>query len=227
MLITGARKGIGRFLVGHYLEQGYRVLGCSRSEFENPPVGYEHYLADVADEAAIRKTMTAIRKKYGRLDVLINNAGIAAMNHVLLTPMATIRKILETNTVGVFLVCREATKLMIRNKWGRIVNFSTVAVPLKLDGEAAYVASKAAVEALTQVLSRELADKGITVNAIGPTPIDTDLILSVPKNKIDKLVHRQAIRRLGTPDDVANVIDFFIRDESSFVTGQTVYLGGV
>ena len=112
-------------------------------------------------------------------------------------------------------------------RYGRIVNFTTVAVPLKLAGEAIYAASKAAVESLTQILAREFAEFGITVNAVGPVPIATDLIAGVPKSKIDQLVSRQAIPRLGTEDDVINVVDFFLRKESELVTGQTVFLGGV
>jgi 3-oxoacyl-[acyl-carrier protein] reductase len=139
----------------------------------------------------------------------------------------TVRRLLDTNVTGSFLFAREAAKLMKTRSFGRIVNLSTVAVPLKLEGEAAYVASKAAVVALTQVLARELASFGVTVNAVGPTPIDTDLIRAVPREKIDRLVERQAVRRLGTPEDVANVVDFFLRPESGFVTGQVVYLGGV
>ena len=102
-----------------------------------------------------------------------------------------------------------------------------MAVPLKLEGEAAYAASKAAVQSLTEVMARELASLGITVNAVGPTPIQTDLIKDVPSDKIESLVERQAIARLGTVEDVANVVDFFLRPESDFVTGQIVFLGGV
>jgi 3-oxoacyl-[acyl-carrier protein] reductase len=181
----------------------------------------------VADEAAVCDMMAAVRKEFGRLDALVNNAGIASMNHVLLTPVATVRKILETNVTGTFLFCRESAKLMRVGKAGRIVNFATVATPLKLEGEAAYAASKAAVESLTQVLARELAEYGITVNAVGPTPVMTDLVRSVPKAKMDSLVARQAIRRFGEFRDVLNVVDFFLRPESDFVTGQIVYLGGV
>src|SRR5215210_6311223 len=116
---------------------------------------------------------------------------------------------------------------MKKNGFGRIINFTTVATPLKLEGEAVYAASKAAVINFTQIIAGELAPFGITVNAVGPTPISTDLIKSVPPEKIERLVERQAIKRLGELRDVSNVIDFFIRPESDFITGQVVFLGGV
>jgi 3-oxoacyl-[acyl-carrier protein] reductase len=184
-------------------------------------------LADVADESDVRALLREVRRRHGRLDHAIANAGVASMNHSLLTPAATLERVLATNVTGTFLLAREAAKLMRPAGFGRIVTLSTVAVPLRLEGEAAYVASKAAVVGLTQVLAREFADFGITVNAVGPTPIDTDLIAAVPADKIDALVARQAIRRRGTPADLANVIDFFLRRESGFVTGQCIYLGGV
>ena len=124
-------------------------------------------------------------------------------------------------------MAKTINKLMQRNKYGRIVNFSTVAVPLKLEGEAIYASSKAAVISLTQILARELADIGITVNAIGPTPVKTDLIRSVPKEKLEGLIDRQAIHRYGEYSDITNVIDFFINPESDFITGQIITLGGV
>jgi 3-oxoacyl-[acyl-carrier protein] reductase len=163
----------------------------------------------------------------GGVDILVNNAGIASMNHVLLTPYRTLRKILDTNVIGTFLFCREAAKLMRSTGCGRIVNFATVATPLKLEGEAIYAASKAAIVSLTEIMARELAPFGITVNAVGPTPVKTDLIRSVPEEKLNALLERQAIRRFGELKDISNVIDFFISPESDFVTGQVIYLGGV
>ncbi|MBI4559138.1 MAG: SDR family oxidoreductase [Candidatus Hydrogenedentes bacterium] len=227
MVITGTRKGIGRYLVEYYAARGWQVIGCSREPVDFSLPNYEHYCLSVSDESAVSTMFAAIRKKHGRLDVLINNAGIASMNHVLLTPIRTVQDILNTNVVGTFLFCREAAKLMRKHRYGRIVNFATVATPLKLEGEAMYAASKAAVESLTQVLSRELADFGITVNAVGPTPVKTDLIRSVPQEKMTALINRQAIRRYGEFQDISNAIDFFIRPESDFVTGQILYLGGV
>ncbi len=226
-LITGARKGIGRFLCEHLAGQGYRVVGCSRGPLDNPANGFCYLQADVTDEAQVRAVFRHIQREYERLDVTINSAGIASMNHSLLVPSEAFRATMSTNVLGTWLVSREAVKLMRRRQWGRIVNFSTVAVPLRLAGEAVYIASKSAVESLSQVMARELADFGVTVNVIGPTPIPTDLLRNVPQEKIDRLVASLPIRRLGTLEDVANVVDFFLRPESSAITGQVIYLGGV
>jgi 3-oxoacyl-[acyl-carrier protein] reductase len=227
LLITGASRGIGKYLVEHYLAKGYSVVGCSRGASRLEHENYQHFQLDVSDEAGVKKMFAEITRTYGRLDVLINNAGVASMNHILLTPLKIARNILETNFIGTFLLCREAARLMKRHGFGRIVNLASVAVPLKLEGEAVYAASKAAVISFTQIIAKELATFGITVNAVGPTPIQTDLIKAVPQEKIERLVRSQAIQRLGEPRDVANVIDFFIQPESDFITGQVVFLGGV
>jgi 3-oxoacyl-[acyl-carrier protein] reductase len=227
LLLTGARKGIGRYLAEHYVANGYLVVGCSRGPAAYENENYYHFCADVTDEPAVETLFAEIRSRYGRLHILINNAGIASMNHMLLTPVSTAKKILDTNVLGTFLFSREAAKLMRKHNHGRIVNFSTVATPLKLEGEAIYAASKAAVANLTKIMAFELASFGITVNAVGPTPVKTDLVRSVPQSKMDTLIARQAVKRWGEFRDIANVIDFFVKPESDFITGQVIYLGGV
>lgn len=227
VVITGTRTGIGKFLAEYYVKKGFYVIGCSRKQVDFELKNYQHFYLDISDEPAVKKMYNQVRKTYGRLDVLINNAGIASMNHALLTTIDTVNKVFNTNVVGTFLSCREAAKLMQMNKFGRIINFTTVATPLRLEGEAVYASSKAAVVSITQILARELADMGITVNAIGPVPVKTDLIRAVPREKIESLINRQAIRRYGEFKDIVNVIDFFLKKESNFITGQVIYLGGI
>ena len=227
MVITGTRKGIGRYLSEYYLDRGYHVAGCSRAESDLRHERYRHYCLDVADERAVTTMVRGVAREHGRLDAVINNAGIASMNHTLLTPLSTVQKVFSTNVYGSFLFCREAAKVMMKSRTGRIVNFATVATPLKLEGEAVYAASKAAIESFTEILAKEFAPFHVTINAVGPTPVATDLIRNVPEEKIQALIASQAVKRLGEYRDIANVIDFFLRKESDFVTGQTVYLGGV
>lgn len=227
LVITGARKGIGRKLAEHYVAEGYRVYGCSRAESDLVDDNYTHIQCDVSDEAAVRELFKRVRSDEGELYGLINNAGVAAMNHALLTPVDVMQNLMRTNYLGTFLCSREASRLMQRTGKGRIVNFSSVAVALSLAGEAAYAASKGAVETLTRVLAREFGGFGITVNAVGPTPIATDLIAGVPRDKIQKLIRKQSIQRMGTFEDARNVVDFFLSPASGFVTGQIVYLGGI
>jgi 3-oxoacyl-[acyl-carrier protein] reductase len=117
--------------------------------------------------------------------------------------------------------------MMRKSPAARIVNISTVAVPLRLEGEAVYAASKSALETFTRIAAKEVAPFGITCNAVGPCPIRTKLTAGVPDKKIQTIIDAQAVRRWAVPADVVNVIDFFLRPESAMVTGQVVYLGGV
>ena len=225
-LVTGSRTGIGRYVAEQLVATGYRVVGCSRQPVGWTLDGYTHFEADVADESQVKALLASIRRKYKRLDVTFNNAGVASMNHSLLMPAATLDRIMSVNVRGTFLVSRESAKLMRQRQWGRIVSLSTVAVPLSLEGEAAYVASKSAVEGLTRVMSREFADLGITVNAIGPGPIETELIRNVPEAAIQSLLSRLPIHRMCRAEDVLHVLQFLIDRNSDYITGQVIYLGG-
>ena len=227
LLVTGARKGIGRYLAEYYLKKGFLVEGCSRGEVDLGDKNYVHHQVDVADERGVRTMVADITKRHGRIDVVLNNAAIASMNHVLLTPAKSANRMLEVNVTGTMLVCRDAAKVMMRRRYGRIVNFTTIVAPIALAGEAVYAASKSAVVTFTRILAFELGQWGITCNSFGATPIMTDMIKGVPQDKIDAVVQGLAIKRLGTPEDCANVCDFFIAPSSDNITGQVIYLGGI
>jgi 3-oxoacyl-[acyl-carrier protein] reductase len=227
VLITGTRKGIGRHLAETYAKRGFLVEGCSRGDAGWEGEHYTHANVDVADEKSVKQWVSGVAKRHGRIDVVINNAAIATMNHVLLTPAATANRMLEVNVTGTMLVCRDAAKVMMRRRYGRIINFTTIVAPIALAGEAIYAASKSAVVTLTRILAFELGQWGITCNSFGATPIMTDMIRGVPKEKVDAVVQGLAIKRLGTYDDCTNVCDFFISRASDNITGQVLYLGGI
>jgi len=227
VVITGTSRGIGLGLANHFLAAGDVVCGCSRAPAALQHERYTHFELDVASEPDVVAMIRAVMRRHGRIDALLNNAATASMNHALLSPARTAQAIFATNFHGTFLFCREAAKAMVRAGTGRIVNFTTVATPLRLEGESLYAASKAAVESFTEILAREVGAAGVTVNALGPTPIQTDLIKNVPKAKMEALLDRQAIRRFGEMADIVNVVEFFLAPASGFVTGQVIYLGGV
>lgn len=227
ILITGTSRGLGKEIAEHFLSHGHKVIGCSRSAGEIDHPGYSHYQLDVSSQDQVSNFFFDLRKETKQLDALINNAGIASMNAFALTPVETFQKIFDVNVKATFLFCQKALGFLKKSPNPRIVNMTTVAVPLRLEGEAIYASSKSAVESLTRIIAKEYGCFGITCNAIGPSPIATSLIQGVPKNKIAELVERQAIRKMATPADVINLVEFYLRPESSMVSGQVIYLGGI
>lgn len=226
LLITGASRGLGLALAQHYLAGGHTVCGVARGEPGVVHERYTHVQGDVASEHDV-EAMFAAARALGGLDALINNAGVASMNAIALTTAEAVRRVVDANVLGTFLCTRAAVRLLRASGCARIVNVTSVAVPLRLEGEAAYAAAKSAVETFTRIAARELAPLGITCNAVGPSPVRTRLTESVPEEKIGRLLRRQAIPRWAEASDVINVVDFFLRPESAMVTGQVVYLGGV
>ncbi|MDO5154439.1 MAG: SDR family oxidoreductase [Eubacteriales bacterium] len=227
IVITGTHKGIGKRMAEYYLKNGHTVIGCSRHESTIELEGYTHFVVDICEDEQVVKFASAVRKQFGKIDALINNAGIASMNHFLMTPIETSMKLMDVNYFGGLRCIRAFINLLKKSEHPRIINFSTVAVPFNLDGEMSYASSKSAVESMTKILAKELATFSVTVNAVGPTPIQTDLIAKVPQEKLQRLLDNQAIHRFGQFEDVINVIDFYLNERSDFITGQIVYLGGV
>lgn len=227
ILITGTSKGIGEYLANYYLTKGNIVIGCSRSTPNISDKNYVHFNLDITIEVDIIRMVRKINKDFGRIDVLINNAGVAIMNHLVFTPLKKAEQVFKINFFGTFLLTREVVKIMAKSKYGRIINFSSVAAPLSLEGESIYGSSKAAIESFTKIAAKEVANFNITVNALAPTPVKTDLIRGLSNESISELINQQTIKRMGKFEDISNVIDFFIKKESDFITGQILYLGGI
>ena len=226
-LITGTSKGIGKALKEYYISQNHFVIGCSRSGVCDIEDNYKHYSIDLTDEQAVMHIFKDIKKQYSKIDNLINNAGIIATNLAMLTPLDVVEKVMKINYESVFLICREAAKLMKKNKYGRIVNFSSISVPMRQMGELVYTASKSAVEMMSIIYAKELAHYGITVNIVGPSLTETDMILDFSSEQVEKIFDKLAVKKYSSFDDIINVIDFFLSPKSSMVTGQKIYLGGI
>jgi 3-oxoacyl-[acyl-carrier protein] reductase len=199
-------------------------LGIARSAIE---AEFASAVCDVTNAQALRGLAQGLKSRGQPVSALINAAGVASMNLTLTTPPETVNKIIQTNLIGTIYCCQQFAPHMIRAKAGRIINFSTIAVSLALEGEAVYVASKAGVEAFTRTFAREVSVFGITVNCIAPGPIETDLIKGVPEDKLARVIDRQTIKRQFSPTDVCTLADMLLSDGAASLTGQVLHLGGV
>ena len=223
VVVTGASRGLGAHCAQRLHEAGYKVIGLARKPAKGSP--FEMRAVDVADAASVKAAMGDL-KRDASVYALVNAAGIASMNLVITTPPETVRRIIETNLIGTIYCCQAIAPAMIKRGGGRIINFSTLGVPLAIKGEAVYIASKAGVEGFSRVFAREMAPHGVTVNTIAPGPIDTGLLEKVPRDKIEDVVARQLITRQGEPEDVWNIVSLLLSPQSSMITGQTINVGG-
>lgn len=228
VLITGASRGIGRFLVEDFVQKGFEVVGCSRggeATFTAP--NYTYVKADITVEQEVVGLFSHIRKHFGRLDVAINNAAVnPTISLTMMTSLSSAMTTLQTNVLGTFVVSREAAKLMMRHKFGRIINFSSMAAKHEVVGEAIYSASKSAVHSMTRVMAKEFYQYGITCNVVAPSAVQTDMMNAVQKEALQDVLKRNAIPSVGDFQDISNTIDWLIRKESHAITGQIIYLGG-
>jgi 3-oxoacyl-[acyl-carrier protein] reductase len=222
-LITGTSAGLGLSLATRLLADGWTVHGFARGEQSISHERFKGHAVDVTDESAVRAAVAAVAEA-GRIDLLVNNAGAASMNALLLTPGETAERLMRVNYLGTFHCLQAVGKVMVRQRAGRIINLTTVAVPLSLEGEAAYVASKAAVEALTKVAAKELAHSGIIVSAVGFGPIDTELTRAVPKPALAK-INAAICRPEGTTMNQA--VDFLLAHVRSAQGGSVEYFGNI
>lgn len=226
-LVTGASRGIGLLIAQHFIKKGYSVIGFSRKPHDLFCPEYRHYEVDISDAASVKRAFVAIAKEQGRVDVLVNNASVLTSQYAMILPPANAAAMVSVNLLGAFYVAREAARLMSKEKYGRIVNISSMAVCLEPQGDSMYAATKAGSETMTNILAKELARYNITCNSLAVSVFQTDMLDRIPRDKIESVIAGLTLPRFANEDDILNVIDFFVSERSSYITAQTIHLGGV
>ena len=241
-LVTGAKRGMGRAHALALAGQGAKVVvtnrsveGCQAVVDEIISKGGEAvcFGMDVTNKAEVEQVFDEVIKKFGRLDILVNNAGIYAPKPALELTEEEWEKTIHVNLKGQFLCAQRAAKEMARNKWGRIINISSIAsggVGIGFAGAAHYAASKGGIIGMTETLAAEWAELGINVNVIAPGAVDTPMVREtgkeLAKELVDEITQRVPLKRIGKPEEVSAMVVFLASEEASYVTGATFYVDG-
>ena len=224
VIVTGCSSGIGYYLAENIIKSGHKVIGLARNE----PKEKYNFIFEKCDVRSLNSVKSFFSKVKKDTDIygLLNVAGVAAMNLLVTTPEETINNIINTNLTGTIYCTKEIIPCFVKSKTGRIINFSSFAVKIGLQGESVYVASKAGVEGFTRSIARELAPFNVTVNCISPGPIKTKLTNKVPSSYIDKVIQQQIINKQCTKEDVLKSVKLILNPESDKITGENFVIGG-
>jgi 3-oxoacyl-[acyl-carrier protein] reductase len=224
VLITGASRGVGKHLAEYFISKYAKVIGISGSK-EPDGINYRHYAVNLSMPHEISDVFTEIQKLTDVIDICINNAAVLTSQYSLKMAELDAWQMVHIDLLAPFLVARESARLM--KDGGQIINISSMAVALEPMGDSMYAACKAGLNKMSNIIAKEFAGFGITVNTLAISAIETDMLKQLNKEKIDKVVAGLPIPRYATMDDITNVIDFFCSPKSSYITAQTIYLGGV
>ena len=227
IVITGASSGVGSMLVTYFLNVGAIVIGLSRGEVNRENGRYKHFVCDITDDVAVKKTFKFINDDYDKIDVLINNAAELTVFSALLMPPGKARKMVNTNFLGHFFVMQQCSLIMKKNNYGRIISISSMAEILSPVGDAIYSSSKAGLTSLTNSLAREFAPYNITLNSLAITFIDTQMSRKINQQEITSIINSLPLPRRTEIEDITNIIDFFTNERSYAITGQYIALGGL
>jgi 3-oxoacyl-[acyl-carrier protein] reductase len=234
-LVTGASRGIGRAIAMRLARDGRHVVLVARSEgplsevraaIEQQGGAATIKAADIADAAAWQKCVESVGDELGRLDILVNNAGITRDGLALRMSDDDWNTVLHTNLTSAFVAIRSAARMMMRGKFGRIVNISSTSGVVGNAGQANYAAAKAGLIGLSKTIARELGAKNITCNVVAPGFITTDMTAELPQQIKDAVLNMTAVKRFGTPEDIAAAVAYVTSDEAGFLTGQTICVDG-
>ncbi len=235
-LVTGASRGIGRATALMLCRSGYDVIAASttlesNSEFaaEMRSAGAGGFLAlnlDIKSPDSIKEAFGRALKEKGRIDVLVNNAGITRDGLAVRMKAAEWDAVLRTNLDGAFFCIQQVLPGMMRNRWGRIINISSVVGQSGSAGQANYAASKAGLIGMSKSLAQEMGSRGITVNVVAPGYIETDMTKDLPEERKQKILSSIPLERIGTPDDVAAAVKFLASEEAGYITGHVLAVNG-
>ncbi|MCZ0755344.1 3-oxoacyl-[acyl-carrier-protein] reductase [Anoxybacillus sp. J5B_2022] len=235
-LVTGASRGIGRAIALELARQGAKVaVNYAGSEAKAKEVveeiekmGGEAFAvqADVANGEAVEQMVKEVVERFGRIDILVNNAGITRDNLLMRMKEEEWDDVINTNLKGVFHCTKAVTRPMMKQRYGRIVNIASIVGVSGNPGQANYVAAKAGVIGFTKTAARELASRNITVNAIAPGFITTDMTDRLSEDVRTEMLKQIPLARFGEPDDIAKVVSFLVSDAANYITGQTIHVDG-
>jgi 3-oxoacyl-[acyl-carrier protein] reductase len=235
-VVTGAGRGIGRAIALRFAQEGARVASVSRSEANAQQTASEintahanaarAYAVDVADHAAVQQTAARILEDFGRVDILVNNAGVTRDGLSMRMSLEDWETVIDTNLKGAFSFTQAVTRAMIKQRSGRIINISSVAGLTGNAGQANYAASKAGLIGLTKSLARELASRGITVNAVAPGFIVTDMTGVLSEQVKEGVLAKIPLGKFGEGEDIAAAVAFLAAPEAKYITGQVLTVDG-
>ncbi len=224
IIVTGVSRGLGKAITERLLEKGQEVVGLTRTLSEH---GFEQLECDVGDYNSVKNASREVKRMKKPIKAFINAAGVASMNLAVTTDEFTVQRLIQTNLVGTIYCCQLFAPIMLRQRYGCFINFSTIAVALALKGESVYAASKAGVESFSRAFAREMADFNVRVNCIAPGPISTDLLNGITEEQIKKIIALQIISKQFQKSDVCDLVELLLDDRAESLSGQVLHIGGI
>ena len=231
-LVTGGSRGIGFAIARRLIAEGARVAIVSTNQqgadaaAEKLGSETKGYACDIAKFEDVQALVTTILADFGKIDILVNNAGITRDGLILRMSEEDWDKVLETNLKGAFNTCKAVVRTMMKARFGRIVNISSVVGLCGNPGQVNYAAAKAGLIGFTKSLAREIASRNITVNAIAPGLVETDMSAALPQEARDALLNGVPLARAGQPDDIAGAVNFLVGPDASYITGHVICVDG-